>query len=89
MEFGGTHNGESMIDEQITGLIVEELKIRGHPRPQVNIAGIKDRISMTAGDSAFVVVHGGIQIVINRETKDLGREGILNAIRAQLDSATI
>ena len=89
MELGGTRDGESMSDVEIKGLIVEELKIRGHPRPQVYIAGIKDRISLTAGDSAFVVVHGGIQIVINRETKDLGREGILNAIRAQLDSATI
>ena len=78
-----------MTDEEIKGLIVEELKTRGRPRPQVYIAGIKDRISLTAGDSAFVVVHGGIQIVINRETKDLGDEGILNAIRAQLDSATI
>ncbi len=87
MEFSGTHHGESMSDEQINDLIVEELKIRGHPRPQVYIAGIKDRISLTAGDSAFVVVHGGIQIAINRETKDLGREEILNAIHAQLDSA--
>ena len=78
-----------MTDKEIKGLIVEELKIRGDPSPQVYIAGLKDRISMTAGDSAFVVVHGGIQLVISRETKDLGREGILNAIRAQLDSATI
>ncbi len=89
MEFSGTHHGESMTDEQIKDLIVEELKTGGRPRPQVLIAGIKERISLTAGDSAFVVVHGGIQIVINRETKDLGREGILNTIRAQLDSATI
>ena len=78
-----------MTDKEIKGLIVEELKARGRPSPQVLIAGIKEGISLTAGDSAFVVVHGGIQIVISRETKDLGGEGILNAIRAQLDSATI
>ena len=89
MEFSGTHHGESMTDEQIKDLIVEELKTRGRPRPQVLIAGIKEGISLTAGDSAFVVVHGGIHIVINRETKDLGREEILNAICVQLDSATV
>ena len=78
-----------MTDEEIKGLIVEELKARGRPSPLVLIAVNTDQESLPAGDSAFVVVQGEIQIVINHETKESGREGILIAIRAQLDSAAI